>query len=215
MRNEKGQFVKGYKPSRKVLEKMSKAKKGHPATNTKPNSGSFKKGLIPWNKGKKGWAEGTNAGFQKGNKIGKSNKGKKGHTAWNKGVKEATNTGRTHFKKGLVPWNYKGGITKTRAYHNFYNRRRQNRKKNIIGSHTFDEWEMLKKQYNYTCLCCNKKEPEIKLTEDHIIPVSKNGNDYIENIQPLCGSCNSKKHTKIVNYKLKICHSCIGEFVTV
>lgn len=29
---------------------------------------------------------------------------KKGR-GWNKGVKKATNTGRTHFKKGRVPWN--------------------------------------------------------------------------------------------------------------
>ena len=28
--------------------------KGHAPTNTKPNIGSFKKGLVPWNKGKKG-----------------------------------------------------------------------------------------------------------------------------------------------------------------
>lgn len=27
---------------------------------------------------------------------------------WNKGIHVQTNTGRTHFKKGLIPWNYKG-----------------------------------------------------------------------------------------------------------
>jgi 5-methylcytosine-specific restriction endonuclease McrA len=66
--------------------------------------------------------------------------------------------------------------------------------------HTFGEWELLKKQYGYTCPCCKKSEPEIKLTEDHIIPLSKGGNDLIENIQPLCLSCNCKKYTKIIKY---------------
>lgn len=218
MRNSKGQFVKGFKFSKEILEKRRKTRIGHPATNTKPNSGSFKKGSIPWNEGKK-WDKETR------DKIGKGNKGKKlseetkekmkGRIPWNRGVKKATNTGKTWFKKGQIPQNYKGGITKTRAYHNFYNRRRQNRKKNIVGSHTFEEWENLKKEFNYTCLCCKRKEPEIKLTQDHIIPVSKKGSDYIENIQPLCGNCNSKKHTKIINYKLDLCHLSIMELTVV
>jgi 5-methylcytosine-specific restriction endonuclease McrA len=67
-------------------------------------------------------------------------------------------------------------------------------------AHTWGEWELLKKQYNFTCPCCKKSEPEIKLTEDHIIPLSKGGSDLIENIQPMCLKCNLKKHTKIIKY---------------
>ena len=82
----------------------------------------------------------------------------------------------------------------------FTNMRYKARKINAEGSHTFGEWEHLKKQYGYICPMCGKNEPEIKLTEDHIIPLSKGGSDNIENIQPLCVSCNTKKYTKIIKY---------------
>lgn len=70
------------------------------------------------------------------------------------------------------------------------------------GSHTFGEWQTLKAQYNWACPACHKPEPQITLTRDHIIPISKGGSDNIENIQPLCRSCNSKKNTKIHKYEL-------------
>ncbi len=107
---------------------------------------------------------------------------------------------KTEFKKGEKPFNYKGGISKTKEYRNFYSRKRKLRQKNIIGSHTLKEWENLKIKYNLTCPCCHRKEPEIKLTVDHIIPITKKGNNNIDNIQPLCRSCNSKKMTKIIRY---------------
>lgn len=70
------------------------------------------------------------------------------------------------------------------------------------GNHTAKEWEDLCEHYDYTCLCCGKKEPEIKLTADHVIPLSKKGKNSIDNIQPLCGSCNFKKHTKTTDFRI-------------
>ena len=55
-------------------------------------------------------------------------------------------------------------------------------------------------QFNFICPSCKKSEPEIKLTRDHILPLSMGGTDNIENIQPLCKKCNSKKHTRIIKY---------------
>ena len=83
----------------------------------------------------------------------------------------------------------------------FWSRNRQNKKRNSLGDHTFIEWNELKRKYNYTCLCCGKSEPEIKLTEDHIVPLSKGGSNYIDNIQPLCQVCNSTKNNKTIDFR--------------
>jgi hypothetical protein len=113
-------------------------------------------------------------------------------------------------------WNYQGGITKQAGYkakkwQEWYHlnlpsnkircQKRHLLETNAQGSHTFEEWESLKKYYNYMCLCCKRQVPEIRLSEDHIIPLSKGGSDYIDNIQPLCISCNCIKHTKTINYR--------------
>lgn len=99
-------------------------------------------------------------------------------------------------------WNWRGGISLNKIeYGRFCAEKRRIRKLGSIGSHTFWEWQTLKAQYNWTCPCCKRKEPEIKLTEDHIVPITKGGSDNVENIQPLCKSCNCKKYTKTIYYE--------------
>lgn len=62
------------------------------------------------------------------------------------------------------------------------------------GSHTNNQWEILKKLHDYRCANCGKKEDiGCWLTKDHIRPISKGGDDSISNISPLCGKCNSRK----------------------
>ena len=90
---------------------------------------------------------------------------------------------------------WKGGISVFKTHYSELRRAREN---NAIGSHTQGEWETLKIQYGFKCPCCKKVEPEIKLTRDHIIPLTKGGSHFIENIQPLCKSCNCRKHNKII-----------------
>ena len=73
--------------------------------------------------------------------------------------------------------------------------RRYAREKGAEGSHTLEEWEQKIKEFNNRCAICGGKK---KLTKDHIIPLSKGGTDDIDNIQPLCRSCNSKKSDKLI-----------------
>lgn len=78
---------------------------------------------------------------------------------------------------------------------------RRTRKTQAGGSYTLDEWELLRAKYNYACLKCGKREPEIKLTADHVMPVSKLGSSNIDNIQPLCRSCNSAKGDRYIDFR--------------
>jgi 5-methylcytosine-specific restriction endonuclease McrA len=69
------------------------------------------------------------------------------------------------------------------------------------GKFTGKEWQALKEFYNFTCLKCGRKEPEIKLTADHVLPLKLGGVNSIDNIQPLCGSCNSSKKDSHIDYR--------------
>lgn len=66
------------------------------------------------------------------------------------------------------------------------------------GSFTSDEWNALVESCEGRCLACGSDE---NLTPDHVVPLSKGGSNWIENIQPLCRSCNAKKHVETTDYR--------------
>src|SRR5579872_4438656 len=91
---------------------------------------------------------------------------------------------------------WKGGYQN----HLMHGRKRRVMKLGASGSHTLAQWEELKMEFGYRCLDCGEVEPEIRLSEEHIIPLTKGGSDDISNIQPLCRGCNSRKYNKIISY---------------
>ncbi len=79
--------------------------------------------------------------------------------------------------------------------------RRRARRRGNGGSYTATEWRSLCRKYDYRCLCCGKREPDISLTVDHVVPLDKGGANDITNLQPLCGECNSRKGATIIDYR--------------
>jgi len=67
---------------------------------------------------------------------------------------------------------------------------------------TAEQWRALCAYYGYTCLRCGKREPEILLSPDHVIPIARGGSNSIHNIQPLCRVCNKKKYAKTGDYRV-------------
>lgn len=122
-----------------------------------------------------------------------------------KGYKQTETHKRKHIDKikGSGNGNWAGGSATFKARRKIVARNSYlKRKKRVVGSFTLGEWENLKAQYGFCCPSCFREEPQIKLTIDHIVPISKGGSNFIANIQPLCHSCNCKKHTKIIKYPL-------------
>jgi 5-methylcytosine-specific restriction endonuclease McrA len=80
-------------------------------------------------------------------------------------------------------------------------RSRLKRKEKLIlaGSYTQQEWNTLVEKYGGFCLRCFKKD--VPLAADHVVPVSKGGANTIDNIQPLCGPCNSRKFVQVIDYR--------------
>ena len=81
-------------------------------------------------------------------------------------------------------------------------RRRRARKAGCIGSHTREEFVALCKRHDFRCLGCGEQFPLEELTEDHLIPIGPGVSDRVDNIQPLCSPCNSKKGRRTVRYLL-------------
>ena len=68
----------------------------------------------------------------------------------------------------------------------------------IVNTLTAQEWIDILKEYKFRCAYCGKEFTLFdRETKDHVIPISKGGDNTKENIVPACRSCNSKKKDKI------------------
>jgi len=68
---------------------------------------------------------------------------------------------------------------------------------NAQGSFTPSEWNLLCDWFGGMCLACGSSS----LTIDHVVPLAQGGSNGIENLQPLCGSCNASKNDRTIDYR--------------
>lgn len=71
-------------------------------------------------------------------------------------------------------------------------------RKRAAGNLTAADWRAVLKRYGTLCLCCGSSEPP---TIDHVIPLSRGGSNTVDNVQPLCNTCNMRKGTKTIDYR--------------
>ena len=67
------------------------------------------------------------------------------------------------------------------------------------GSFIAEEFKALCELYGNRCLACG--DTGATLEADHVVPLTRGGSDDIDNIQPLCGSCNKKKFVNTIDYR--------------
>ena len=73
------------------------------------------------------------------------------------------------------------------------------------GDLTVEEWHAILVFYGHKCLCCGREN--VKLTIDHVLPILHGGKHSADNVQPLCGPCNSRKKDKHIDYRKEKIHA--------
>jgi 5-methylcytosine-specific restriction endonuclease McrA len=80
------------------------------------------------------------------------------------------------------------------------NARDRARKYGAKGAFTPQQWRLAVSVYGGPrCLCCQATDRP--LTVDHVIPLSRGGNNKISNIQMLCWECNTRKGARVFDYR--------------
>lgn len=79
-----------------------------------------------------------------------------------------------------------------------YNNKRKALMQQAEGKFTPELEAEIFERDGHRCLCCGRTE---RLCADHILPLSKGGTHFKENLQTLCVPCNSSKGNKATDYR--------------
>lgn len=60
-----------------------------------------------------------------------------------------------------------------------------------VSTLTTQQWREILAAYDHRCVYCSRKMQ--RLTQDHLLPLSKGGEHTVHNVVPACRSCNSRK----------------------
>lgn len=72
-----------------------------------------------------------------------------------------------------------------------YGEKRRAAKMGAAGGVTADEWAAIQTDFGHRCAYCLRQDG--RLTQDHMIPLSRGGKHCVANIVPACRSCNPRK----------------------
>lgn len=72
------------------------------------------------------------------------------------------------------------------------------RRLGAIGIVTEQGWRAILEEHAYVCASCGEQR---KLEIDHITPLKLGGANTMENIQPLCHACNTRKKQQLTDYR--------------
>ena len=73
------------------------------------------------------------------------------------------------------------------------------------GVHTAEKWQAMLEVFSHTCVQCRVQNPRGGIVKDHILPIYQGGSDGIDNLQPLCTSCNSRKGPDSTDHRNGAC----------
>lgn len=76
--------------------------------------------------------------------------------------------------------------------------RLKKQRRRAAGTLTAADWQAVLDLYGSACLACGSDDPP---TIDHVIPISQGGSNTVDNVQPLCNSCNGRKRAKTIDYR--------------
>ncbi len=157
-REKLSKLCKGRKPSEETKRKMSLAHKG--------NNRGFKKGDIPWNKGKK---------CERFILLNKQRIGKKLTKQHRRNISESLR-GKKHGweKTGEEHWNWKGG----KSFEPY----------SVDWTKTLRQ--SIRERDHYTCKICGEKQGDRAFSVHHIDYNKLNCN--LDNLITLCTSCHTK-----------------------
>jgi 5-methylcytosine-specific restriction endonuclease McrA len=93
----------------------------------------------------------------------------------------------------MAVFNYHSDGTKSAAQIKKIVRQRRLTAAKAKGRHTKQEWLDMKAFFEHTCVRCFGASKCPHLEKDHIVPISIEGSDGLDNLQPLCATCNCSK----------------------